>query len=59
MRSYLQSLGANVWAVDERGYQYSGSIPLDDVGNKQYERITKEVNVIQGGLAQSEFIKVM
>jgi hypothetical protein len=29
MRSYLQSLGADVWAVVEGGYQYPSTVPTD------------------------------
>ena len=29
MRSYIQSLGADVWAVVEAGYQYLATVPTD------------------------------
>ena len=28
-KAYLQSLGAEVWAIVEEGYQYPASIPTD------------------------------
>ena len=29
MRSYIQSLGADVWAIVEGGYQYPYAVPTD------------------------------
>ena len=39
MRSYLQSLGAEVWEIIEQGYQYSAAVPTD----RRKERIMKQM----------------
>ena len=43
-RSYIQSLGADVWAIVEEGYQYPTSVPTDLASRKKYETNAKEVN---------------
>ena len=59
MRSYLQSLGAEVWAIVEQGYQYSVAVPIDPTERKNYETNAKAVNALLGSLTKSEFVKVM
>ena len=51
-RSYLQSLGAYVWAIVEGGYQYPNSVPIDAVARKNYETNAKVVNALLGSLTQ-------
>ena len=34
-KAYLQSLGVEVWAIVEGGYQYPASIPTDAVERKK------------------------
>ena len=34
-KAYLQSLGADVWAIVEEGYQYPASIPTDAAENEE------------------------
>ena len=58
-KSYLQSLGADVWAIVEEGYQYPASIPTDAAERKKYETNAKAVNVLLGSMSESEFAKVM
>ena len=58
-KSYLQSLGADVWAIVEEGYQYPTSIPIDAAERKKYEINAKAVNVLLGSMSESEFAKVM
>eukprot|EP00253_Pinus_taeda_P003623 PITA_03623 len=58
-RSYLLSLGANVWEIVEGGYQFLAIIPIDTVGRKLYEMNSKEVNTLLGSLSESEFFKFM
>ena len=59
MRSYLQSLGADVWAIIEKGYQYLAAVPTDSMERKNYEANIKVVNALLGSLIESEFVKVM
>lgn len=58
-RFYLKELGVDVWEFVEGGYQYLASIPTDEVGKNQYEKNEKVVNVILGGVDESEFVKFM
>ena len=59
MRSYLQSMGADVWAIVERGYQYPVAVPTNPTKKKNYETNAKAVNALTGSLTESEFVKVM
>ena len=58
-KAYLQSLGADVWAIVEEGYQYPASIPTDAAERKKYEINAKAVNVLLGSMSEPEFSKVM
>ena len=58
-KSYLQSLGAEVWAIVEEGSRYPATIPTDAAERKKYEINAKVVNVLLGSLSESEFVKVM
>ena len=46
MRSFLQSMGADVWAIFEHGYQYPATTPTDPTERKNYESNEKAVNAI-------------
>ena len=59
MRSYLQSMGADVWAIVEQGYQYLATIPIDPNEKNNYESNAKAFNAITGSLNESKFFKVM
>ena len=59
MISYLQSLGADVWAMVEGGYQYPAAVPTDPTERKNYETNAKAVNALLGSLTELEFVKVM
>ena len=59
MRSYLQSIGTDVWAIFVQGYQYPATIPTDPNEKKNYESNAKAVNAITGSLTESEFVKFM
>ena len=59
MRSYLQSLGADVWAIVEGGYQYPAAVPTDPTERNNYETNAKAFNALLGSLTESEFFKVM
>jgi len=58
-KSYLQSLGMDVWGIVEGGYTYPSVIPIDTAERKQYELNSKAITVLLGSLSQSEFMKVM
>ena len=51
-KTYLQSLGAEVWAIVEEGYQYPAIIPTDVAGRKKYEINAKAVNVLLGSMSE-------
>ena len=53
MRSYLQSLGSDVWAIVEGGYQYPTAVPTDPTERKNYETNAKAVNALLGSLTES------
>ena len=59
MRSYLQSMGADVWAIVEQGYQYPAATPTYPTERKNYESNAKAVNAITGSLTESKFVKFM
>ena len=59
MRSYIRSLGADVWAIVEVRYQYPTAVPTDPTEIKNYETNAKAVNALLGSLTESEFVKVM
>ena len=52
-RSYLQSLGADVWAIVEGGYQYPASVPIDLTARNNYETNAKVVSALLGCLTKS------
>ena len=58
-RSYLRSLGVDVWAIVEDSYQYPASVRLDIVARKNYENNAKVVNALLGCLPEPKFVKVM
>ena len=53
MRSYLQSLGAEVWAIVEQGYQYPAAGLTDPTERKNYETNANAVNALLGSLTES------
>ena len=59
MRSYLQSLGVDVWAIFEGGYRYPAAVPTYPTEKKNYESNVKAVNALMGSLTEFEFVKVM
>ena len=58
-KAYLQSLGAEVWAIVEEGYRYSAIIPTDAAERKKYEINAKAMNVLLGSMYEPELAKVM
>ena len=58
-KAYLESLGEEVSAIVEEGYQYPTIIPTDAAERKKYEINAKAVNVLLGSMSESEFVKVM
>ena len=52
-RSYIQSLGVDLWAIVEGGYQYPASVLVDLVARKNYETNAKAVNTLLGSLTES------
>ena len=58
-KTYLQSLGTDVWEIVEGGHTFPSAILTDTTGKKQYETNAKAGNKLLGSLSQSEFVKVM
>ena len=56
-KSYLQSLGADVWEIVEGGYQFPVAIPTNSAGKKLYETNAKVVNTLLGSFLKSKFAK--
>ena len=59
MKLFLQTQGVDVWQAMLNEYSAPTTIPTDDVGKKLYESNSKAMYAILGGLAGSEFVKVM
>ena len=59
MKLFLQTQGVDVWQDVLNEYSPPTNIPTDVVGNKLYEINSKSMYAILGGLAASEFVKVM
>jgi len=58
-KSYLQSLGTDVWEIVDRGYQYLAAVPTDVAEKKTYETNAKAVNALLGSMIKLECVKVM
>jgi hypothetical protein len=58
MRTYLMSLGADVWEVVETGYT-KPTVFLSKDEKLEFTFNAKAMNAILSGLAESEFVKVM
>ena len=59
MKLFLQTQGVDVWQAVLNDYSAPTTIPTDVVGKKLYESNSKAMYAILGGLAGSEFVKVM
>jgi hypothetical protein len=53
MKTYLMSLGMEVWQSVVDGYKIPTTLPTDEAGKKYYYSNEKSMNVIQGGLAET------
>jgi hypothetical protein len=53
MKTYLMSLGMEVWKIVVDGYKIPTTLPTDEVGKKNYYNNARAMNVIQGGLAET------
>ena len=51
-RSYIESLGPDVWKIMEGGYQYQTEVPIDAVEKKMYETNAKAINALLGSLTK-------
>ena len=59
MKLLLQSQGVDVWQVVLNEYKTPTTIPTDVARKKLYESNSKAMYAILGGLAGSEFVKLM
>ena len=53
MKTYLISLGMEVWQIVVDGYKITTTLPTDEVGKKNYYSNARDMNAIQGGLAET------
>ena len=58
-KSFLRTQGVDVWQVAVNEYNVPAIIPPDVTSKKLYESNSKAMYAILGGLARSEFVKVM
>ena len=58
MRTYIMSLGANVWDVVETGYVKPVVLAFRD-DKLEFSFNAKAMNAILSGLAEAKFVKVM
>ncbi len=59
MKLFLQTQGVDVWEATLNEYNAHAAIPSDPIGKRLYENNSKAMYAILGGLAASEFVKVM
>ena len=59
MKSYLMSLGFDVWDNVFNGYKIPKNPPIYLIERKVGEYNAKDVNAILGGMSKPEFVKVM
>ena len=59
MRTYIMSLGTNIWKILVNGYNSNSTPPIDEVGKKASLNNAKAINVILCFLVESEFVKFM
>ena len=59
MKLFMQTQGVDVWQAALNDYNAPTTIPLDPIGKRLYENNSKAMYAILGGLAASEFVKVM
>ena len=57
MRTYIMSLGADVWDVVDTGYEPVALASRDD--KLEFSFNAKSMNAILSGLAEAEIVKVM
>jgi hypothetical protein len=50
MKTYLMSLGMEIWKIVVDGYKIPNTLPIDEVGKKKYYNDAIAMNTIQGGL---------
>jgi hypothetical protein len=59
MKTYLMSLGIKIWKIVVDGYKIPATLPTNEDGKINYYNNARAMNVIQGGLVETEFLKLM
>jgi hypothetical protein len=59
MRTYIMSLGFDIWKLVMIGYTTPTNPPTNTIKKKASENDAKSMNAILCGLLESEFVKVM
>jgi len=53
MKTYLMSLGMEIYQIVVHGYKIPTTLTTDEVGNKKYYNNERDMDAIQGGLAKT------
>lgn len=59
MKTYLSSLGYDVWMSVKNGYTIPATPPTDPDAKREYDHNSKAKHAILSGLSNIEFFKVM
>lgn len=59
MKTYLISLGVDVWTIVVNGYTIPQSIPTDSDGKREYENDANAKHGILCGLSKDVVVKIM
>jgi hypothetical protein len=59
MKTYLMSLGMEIWQIVVYGYKIPTTFPTEEGGKKKHYSNARDMNAIQGGIVEIEFVKAM
>jgi predicted AlkP superfamily phosphohydrolase/phosphomutase len=59
MKSYLMSIGMEVWTLFEKGYDVPKAMPIEEEDKKQNWEHEKSLNTLQVGISKKTLTKVL
>jgi hypothetical protein len=59
MKSYLMSIGLEVWTLVEKGYDAPKFIPTEAEDKKKFWEHAKALNTLQAGMSKNILAKVL
>ena len=59
MKNYMMSIGLEVWALVEEGYDFPKNTPTEAEDRKKYWEHAKALNILQAGVSKQVFAKVL